>query len=66
MSSYAHHIRRLELFGDVIYRLTWTVDHKYPSSRSRFPRIHTRDTDEAGARRFAKKWGISMPLETTE
>lgn len=58
MSSYAHKIQHI---GPDHYRLHWIVDHKYPSSRLRFPRCHSRDTDEAGAKRFAKRWNRPMP-----
>lgn len=58
MASYGQHIQRIAADH---YRLSWTVDHKYPSSRLRFPRSHSRDTDKAGAKRFAKKWRLSMP-----
>jgi hypothetical protein len=43
--------------------LSWTTDHKHAGSRLRFPRAHYRHTDEAGARRFAKKWGLP-PIDT--
>jgi hypothetical protein len=43
------------------YRLSWVVDRYYPTSRLRHPRGCHRDTDEAGARRFAKKHGLEMP-----
>lgn len=46
---------------DGYFYLYWTVDHKYPSSRLRFPREHRRSTDREGAERFAKKHGLSMP-----
>jgi hypothetical protein len=56
--SYGHRIQR---FGGDHYRLTWTVDRYYAGDRLRYPRRGTRDTDEAGAKRFAKRWGIDMP-----
>lgn len=58
--AYGHRIQRIE---DDFYRLFWTVDHKYANSRLRFPRAMNRDTDAAGAKRFAKKWGIDLPAE---
>ncbi|AET42315.1 hypothetical protein SDSG_00050 [Ruegeria phage DSS3-P1] len=58
--SKGHHIERL--FHDC-YRLSWTVDRYYSRSRLRHPTRYSRDTDEAGARRFAKKWGVNMPKE---
>lgn len=58
MASYSHRIR---MIGPDHYRLSWTVDHTYPSSRLRFPRVHTRDTDEAGAKRFSKRHECPLP-----
>lgn len=58
-SSYAHRVRRFS-FG---YRLYWTVDRYYEGSRLRWPTEYSRDTDEAGARRFCKRWGIEFPEE---
>ena len=58
MSSYGHVIQRI---GSDHYRLYWTVDFKYPSSRLRFPRVFSRDTDESGARKYANKWGAKFP-----
>lgn len=58
MSGYAHSIQRIAADH---YRLSWTVDRKYVGSRLRFPTTMRRDTDEAGARRFAAKWGVAMP-----
>ena len=43
------------------YRLHWTVDRYTKNSRLRFPTGHSRATDEAGARRFAKRWGCAFP-----
>lgn len=45
------------------YRISWTVDRYYASSRLRFPRTCSRDTDRIGARKFCKKWGLEMPKE---
>ena len=59
--SYDHRVRR---FAEDWYQIYWTVDFYYPDSRLRFPRIFTRNTDERGARRFCKKWGI--PWEETD
>jgi hypothetical protein len=58
MKSYSHRIRQIDIDH---YRLSWVVDFKYPSSRLRFPRTFSRDTDEAGARRFAKRHECPMP-----
>lgn len=43
------------------YRLHWTVDFYYAGSRQRHPRRFSRDTDEAGALRFAKRHGLALP-----
>jgi hypothetical protein len=56
--SQDHSIRDL---GGGLYRLSWTVDRKYPGSRLRYPRRCTRDTDLKGARGFAKRWGLVAP-----
>lgn len=53
--STGHRIRKI---GDDWYRLGWTVDFYYPGDRLRYPRSFTRDTDLAGAKRFAKKWNV--------
>lgn len=58
--SYGH---RIQLLMRDCYRLSWMVDRYYSGSRLRFPRQSTRDTDEKGARTFAKKWGVEMPEE---
>lgn len=55
--SYGHRIQDL---GGGFYRLHWTVDRYYPDSRLRFPRGCSRDADEAGARRFAKRWKLTF------
>jgi hypothetical protein len=57
-SSYGHKIRRE---GGGWYTLYWAVDFKYAGSRLRYPRGFHRSTDEQGALRFAKKWGVPMP-----
>ena len=50
--------------GNGEYRLHWSVDRYYPSSRLRHPRSCHRYTDYAGAVRFAKKHGCwKMPDE---
>lgn len=58
--SYGHSIKRLFLDG---YRLSWVVDRYYAGSRLRFPTSYSRETDLAGAKRFAKKWEIAEPVE---
>lgn len=57
-SGHSHRIQRL---AHDFYRLSWTFDRKIAGSRLRWPTTVTRDTDEAGAKRFAKKWGARMP-----
>lgn len=54
--GYGHQIHRL---GENDYRISWTYDTK--SARLRWPRRVSRDTDRAGAERFAKRWGIVCP-----
>lgn len=58
--AYGHRIQRID---DDFYRLSWTVDHKYANSRLRYPRAMSRDSDAAGAKRFAKKWDLELPPE---
>ena len=56
-TSYGHRIRNMGGW----FRLSWTVDRYYAGSRLRHPRTAERNTDEDGARRFAKKWNVVMP-----
>jgi len=57
--SYNHHAREI---GPDHWRLSWTVDFKHEGSRLRYPRVYTRDTDLAGAKRFARRWGLAEPV----
>ena len=57
-SSYGH---RISVFMGDCYQLSLSFDVKLQGSRLRWSRTMTRDTDEAGALRFAKKWNIAMP-----
>ncbi len=59
--SYSHHIQHFASWG--FFRISWTVDKYVSGSRLRFPATYRRDTDRAGAERFAKKWGVEMPEE---
>lgn len=63
MSSYGHRIRRLTHPDD--YRLSWVYDRRVPNGGRHliWPTSRSRDTDRAGAERFAKKWGCPMPPE---
>lgn len=61
-SGSTHH--RIQRERSDEYVISWTVDFYYPGTRGRFPRTFRRDTNEAGARRFAKRWKIAMPTET--
>lgn len=56
--GYGHHIQAI---GFDHYRLSWDSDYKCGGSRIRHTRTMTRDTDEKGARKFAKKWDVTMP-----
>jgi hypothetical protein len=58
MSSYGHDVSKI---AHDHYRLSWTIDRKYSGSRLRFPTSFHRDTDEPGAKRFAKKWKLPLP-----
>lgn len=57
-SSYCHRLQRL---GHDWYRISWVVDRYFASSRLRHPYSFERDTGEAGAKRFARKWGLDLP-----
>lgn len=59
-TSYGHRVQRIERDH---FRLSWVCDYKVAGSRLRFPRTTTRDTDRAGAERFARRWKIAMPAE---
>jgi hypothetical protein len=62
-SSYGHTCQRIVWYG-VFYRISWIVDRYYPGSRLRHPTTFTRDTDEAGARRFCKRWDLEFPEDS--
>ena len=53
--------QRIVFMGKDWYRLFWTCDRYYKDSRQRFPRQFSRDTDEKGAIKFCKKWGLNLP-----
>jgi hypothetical protein len=55
--SYGHRARKI---AHDHYRVSWTVDFHYPDSRLRHPRAFSRDTDEKGAKRFARKWKVEI------
>lgn len=59
--SNSHHIARLRA-GE--YRVSWAVDRYYPDSRLRHPRGCSRDTDLAGALKFAKRHNIQFPWKS--
>lgn len=59
-SSYG---QRIEKFSRDDYRISWVVDFYYSGSRLRFPRRFSRDTDERGARRFARKWKLTFSFD---
>jgi hypothetical protein len=58
--SYGHSICRM---GSNWYRLSWAYDRYFKNSRLRHPQGQSCFTDLAGAKRFAEKWGCSMPIE---
>ena len=53
--------QHIQLIAYDHYRLSWVVDRYYAGSRLRHPTVYSRDTDRAGAERFAKRWEIAMP-----
>jgi len=58
--SYGHRCRHV---GHGEYEISWTYDRKYVGSRLRYPQTLRRRTDEAGARRFCKRWGVEIKGE---
>ncbi len=62
-SGYGH---RVQYIGWECWRLSWMWDRYYRDSRLRFPQVITRETDEAGAMRFAEKWGLAKPMGERE
>lgn len=42
--------------------LTWTVDQFYPSGAFQHAHQIKRVTNERGAKRFCKKWGLTMEM----
>jgi len=58
--SYGHECKYI---GWGYYRISWAVDRYFKGDRLRHPTTYRRDTDEAGARRFCKKWDIPFPEE---
>lgn len=58
--SYGHRIRHIAVDD---YCISWTVDRHYANSRLRFSRTSERYTGEKGARAFARKWKLSMPVK---
>ena len=57
-TAYGHSIRKA---GPDTYEISWSWDRYVTGSRLRFPQAMSRRTDEAGARRFAKKHGAYFP-----
>lgn len=55
------HGHRIRKERDDEYVVSWRVDRKI--GRLRAETWQRRDTDRAGALRFAKKWGCRMPDE---
>lgn len=65
--GYGHHIRYLgTVTGHAYYEISWTWDRYLKGRNWRHPTTIYRDTDAAGARRFAKKWGIDPPQPTED
>lgn len=57
--SHNHHAR---LISADTWQIYWTVDQKY--GRMLYPRTFCRSTDDKGAKRFIKKWGLKQRLES--
>lgn len=62
-SGYGH---RCRLLDSGVYEISWWYDKYYSDSRLRYPRRLSRITDEAGARRFCRKWGLEMPGQSAD
>ena len=61
--SYGHACRMMCFWGGSVWRISWTCDRYYSGVRCRFPTRYKRITDEAGAKRFCKRWGLEMPTD---
>ena len=57
--GYGHSVRYIGWGG---WRMSWCWDRKIAGSRLRHPQEITRDTDLAGAKRFAAKYALAEPL----
>ena len=57
-SAYGHAIQHI---GGGDFRIYWTVDRYYAGSRLRHPQTASRNTDRAGAERFAKRHKLTLP-----
>lgn len=57
-NAHGHSARKLS--ADT-WRISWVVDRYYPTSSLRHPIGYSRITDDAGAKRFAKKHGFTLP-----
>jgi len=55
--SHSHHVERISDY----FRLHWSWNRYVKGCRQRLIQSGWRDTDEAGARAFCKKWGILFP-----
>ena len=63
-SGYGHFCRYHHYFSSDVdgwYEIGWQYDCKLSGSRLRFTRTTRRSTDEKGARKFCKKWGLQFP-----
>jgi len=61
-SGYGHFCTR---YGHDDYEIGWLWDRYYSGQRIRYPQTMRRWTDEKGARRFCKKWGVKFPGEAS-
>jgi len=58
VKSYGH---RINVLPNGIFKLSWQFSAQAWSSDKFYIRTMTRNTDKAGAMRFAKKWKIQLP-----
>jgi hypothetical protein len=52
---------KIQYLGHDDYRLSWTTYRS--AGRMLHPTTYSRDTNRAGAERFAKKWRITLPAQ---
>lgn len=59
--SYDHKCSNTVYVG-IYYKISWIIDYYYEECFIRFPRVFSRITDQNGAKKFCKKWGIEFKI----